>query len=444
MERTPERTRVTTARTAPPATADADRERIERRAQLGRLRRFRFERALGQGGMATVYLAADRERGDAPVAVKVLAPRLQDEPLAVARFRRELRTLMALRHRHIVTIVDGDAEADNGPCWLACRYLDGGTLRELLGRTGPLPAMAALPITAAILEAQAHAHAAGVVHRDLKPQNILLGSDGSLCVADFGLASAIGDVPLTSAGTRFGTPAYMSPEQAMGEAVDNRSDLFSTGAILHELLTGRSPFVRGSPLETMRAVAAGHATPLPPVVVVPDAVRTLHDAVLAVDRQARPPDAEAALRILRPLLAHCPPIDDVIHRLLAEPRAFADAAAGSDETAAGSDDTAAADANVGDALLAGPTSDIELQAAGFDDDPVIPAPRPPPRATPTPTLPLPPSTTPPPLTPIATPAPLPSAVASRPRDEWWRTATLGFSVVLAVGLVVLVVLWLRR
>jgi len=449
-ERAAERTRVTTAPPAPPPPADADRERLERLAQLGRLRRFRFERVLGQGGMATVYLAADRERGDAPVAVKVLAPRLQGEPLAVARFRRELRALLALRHRHIVPIVDGDTEADSGPCWLACRYLDGGTLRELLSRSGPLPAVAALPIAAAILEAEAHAHAAGVIHRDLKPQNILVGSDGTLCIADFGVASAIGDVPLTSAGTRFGTPAYMSPEQAMGEAVDTRSDLFSTGAILHELLTGQSPFARGTALETMRAVAAGDATPLPPVVVVPGAVHTLRDALLAVDRKARPPDAEAALRVLRPLLAHCPPVDDVIRRLLADPRAFADAAAVAD-------DMVAADATVGDELLAGPTRDIESLAAGFDDDPVIPAPRPPPRAPPAPatTFALPPSTTPPPPvtpspppvtapTPGAAPAALPASVAPTPPSEGRRAAVLGFTVVLIVGVVVLVGLWLRR
>lgn len=447
--RSAERTLVT-APPEPPAQApvDVDRERLERMAQLGRLRRFRFDRVLGQGGMATVYLAADREQGDAHVAVKVLAPRLQDDPLAIGRFRRELRALMALHHPHIVAIVDGDAESGGGPCWLACHYLDGGTLRDLLLATGPLPAVAVLPLVGAILEAQAHAHAAGIIHRDLKPQNILLGRDGSLCIADFGVASAIGDMPLTNAGTRFGTPAYMSPEQARGGTIDNRSDLFSTGAILCELLAGQSPFVRGTALETMRAVANGQATPLPPVVAVPAEVRTLLDALLAVDRQARPPDAEAALRVLRPLLDRCPRVDEVVRRLLADPRAFADVGIADVGIA---DDTVAGGA--GDDLLTGATRDIEALAAGFDDDAPFAAQRPATRPTPpggtsrsvppVPPVPPVPSSTPGAGVSAGPKTALPARVPTATRPRLPRAVIVGLAAVFIVGLA-LGVLWPGR
>jgi serine/threonine protein kinase len=430
-----ERTAVTPAPLARQevAVVDAERGRLQRVALLGRLKRFRLERILGSGGMATVYLAVDKERGGPPVAVKVLAAHLQDDPLAVGRFRREVRALMALRHRHIVALVDGDAEAEGGARWLACRFLDGGTLRDLLGRTGPLPWVAALPIIGALLEGEAYAHAAGVVHRDLKPQNILLDHDGSLCIADFGVASAVGDVPLTSAGTRFGTPAYMSPEQALGAPIDNRSDLFSTGAILYELLAGQAPFARASALDTMRAVAAGDAAPLPPVVVVPDAVRHLLQALLEVAPQRRPPDAEAALRVLRPFLTRCPPIEEVVRRLLSDPRAFVEVAPADDSTVAG-DAPLAASAD----MLGGPTRDIEALAAGFDDGDVAPVtPRAPPPALPTsaPALSLSPSSSLPVLAPTA---PRPT------RPGRFRAAASGFGAVLIVGALVLAVVWWSR
>jgi serine/threonine-protein kinase len=417
---------------------DVERERLQRIARLGRLKRFRLDRVLGSGGMATVYLAHDRQRGGAPVAVKLLAAHLQDDPVAVGRFRREVRTLMALHHRHIAALIDGDAEAEGGTCWLACRYLDGGTLRELLTRTGPLPTRAALPIAGAVLEAEAYAHAVGVVHRDLKPQNILLGTDGSLCIADFGIASAVGDAPLTRAGTRFGTPAYMSPEQALGGDIDNRSDLFSTGAILFELLSGQSPFVRATALDTMRAVAAGDAAPLPATIVMPDAVRELLDALLQVDRDRRPPDAEAALRMLRPLLAHCPPVDEVVKSLLADPQAFAGGDAFEEPTVAGE---AIGDARLGE-VLTGSTEDIETLAAGFDDD--LPRPSHPPAAADP--LPAPPPSVagPPPASasPLTTPPAQPPE--SAPLRDGLRAGVIGFSVALLAGAVILAVAWLSR
>ncbi len=297
--------------------------RLLRLAQLGRLRRFRFERVLGTGGMATVYLARDADAPDVAVAVKILDPQLRDDDVAVGRFRRELRALQSLHHRRIVATIDGDAEDNGGVLWLSTRFLDGGSLIDLSDRVGPLPAVAALPIIAAVLEGLVHAHAIGVVHRDLKPHNVLIDHDGSVCIADFGVARAIGDAPLTQAGARYGTPAYMSPEQATGAVVDERSDLFSTGVLLYHLVSGHNPFARASVQETMAAVARADVPALPPVVRLPAAAARLLEALLARAPDARPPSAAAALATLQPLLMRMPAVEVVVRRLLADPRAFA-------------------------------------------------------------------------------------------------------------------------
>ncbi len=304
---------------------DPERLRLLRAAQLGRLRRFKFDRIVGSGGMATVYLAHDRERPGPPVAVKLLDPHLSSDATAVARFRREVRALASLNHPHIVAWVDGDADADAGVLWLACRYVDGCTLRELLEKTGPLPLAAILPIVAALFQAQQHAHGAGVVHRDLKPQNVLLGHDGSICLADFGVASAVGDVPVTRAGSRFGTPAYMAPEQALGGDTDARADLFATGLLLYEMLVGTNPFVRGSREETMGAIARAEVPALPQGLRLPIRLRALLEALLAPARDARPPDARAVLDVIEPFLSQCPPVQEVVKRLLKDPTAWRDA-----------------------------------------------------------------------------------------------------------------------
>ncbi len=306
---------------------DPERLRLLRAAQLGRLRRFKFDRVVGSGGMATVYLAHDRERAGPPVAVKLLDPALASDATAVARFRREMRALASLKHPHIVAFVDGDADADAGVLWLACRFIDGGPLRALLEKTGPLPLVAALPIVAALLEAQEHAHGAGVVHRDLKPQNVLLGADGSLCLADFGVASAVGDVPVTRVGARLGTPAYMAPEQALGGDTDARADLFSTGLLFYEMLSGTNPFVRGTREETMRAIARADVPALPTSVSLPQRLRSWLEAMLAAPRDARPPSAKAALDVIRPFLLQCPPVSEVVSRLMRDADAFVGAPA---------------------------------------------------------------------------------------------------------------------
>ena len=299
--------------------------RLLRAAQLGRLKRFQFERVIGSGGMATVYLAHERNGPQVPLAIKLLDPQRLNDTIAVGRFKREVRTLMSLDHPHVVAHIDGDAEASEGVLWLACRYLDGGTLASLMQRTGPLPAQAAIPIVMAVLAGLQYAHDAGVVHRDLKPQNILLGHDGSICIADFGVARGVDDEALTRAGVRFGTPAYMSPEQALGDVSDARGDLFSLGVVFYHLLCGDHPFVRGTPAETMKAIAHSEVPSLPARVHLPAPVARLLAALLARSVEARPPDAEGALQVLRPIARHLTPVGDVVQALLRDPQAFRDA-----------------------------------------------------------------------------------------------------------------------
>ncbi len=309
---------------------DPGARRLLRRVQRGRLKRFRIERMLGRGSMATVYLARDRVDG-ATVAIKVLEPHLRDDAVALERFRRELRTLQALRHPRIVAPLDGDI--DGGVPWLTCAFLDGGSLVELVERTGPIPAAAAVPIVGAVLEALAHAHGLGVVHRDVKPHNVLLGLDGRVCLADFGVARTQGDAPLTRTGATFGTPAYMAPEQAMGGVVDERSDLFSCGLLLHFLLGGKNPFARSSVAETMAAMSRGEVPALSSSVRVPVRLRRMLEALLSPVPAARPPDAAHALAALAPLLVRLLPVDEVVRRLLANPAAFAGVGIVDDEEA---------------------------------------------------------------------------------------------------------------
>jgi len=202
--------------------------------------RYRIERELGAGGMATVYLAEDLKH-DRKVAIKVLKPELA-AVLGYERFLREITTTANLRHPHILPLFDsGEA---GGFLFYAMPYIEGETLRDRLVREKQLPLEDALRIAREVADALAYAHGRGVVHRDIKPENILLES-GHAVVADFGIAralSAAGASSLTQAGTAIGTPAYMSPEQASGDELDGRSDLYALGCVTYEMLAGQPPF----------------------------------------------------------------------------------------------------------------------------------------------------------------------------------------------------------
>jgi eukaryotic-like serine/threonine-protein kinase len=220
--------------------------------------RYQVVRKLGAGGMANVYLAEDQELGRS-VAIKILNERHANDEQFVERFRREAKNAAALSHPNIVSIYDrGEAE---GTYYIAMEYLDGKSLKELIVSRGPAPANVAIEYARQILRALRFAHRHGIVHRDIKPHNVLVDGEGGVKVTDFGIARA-GASQMTEAGSIVGTAQYLSPEQARGGEVDQRSDLYSLGIVLYELLTGTVPFTGDTPVE----IAMKHlsTTPEPP------------------------------------------------------------------------------------------------------------------------------------------------------------------------------------
>jgi predicted Ser/Thr protein kinase len=213
----------------------------DRVRQLGR---YRIVREIGRGAMGVVYLATDPVIGRS-VALKTLAfpPDLDESGRAerFERFAREARAAGNLSHPGLVTVYDAGRDEAEGLCYLAMEYVAGRTLKQALAETGRLPVDRVLDIALRLSQALEHAHDRGVIHRDLKPANILLGEDGSVKIADFGVAR-MERSDLTRDGASVGSPAYMSPEQVRGQPVDRRSDLFSLGVVLYEMLTGRRPF----------------------------------------------------------------------------------------------------------------------------------------------------------------------------------------------------------
>jgi eukaryotic-like serine/threonine-protein kinase len=255
--------------------------------------RYELHRRLGRGGMAEVHLARDQLL-DRPVAVKVLFPEFATDPSFVERFRREAQSAANLNHPNVVGVYDW-GEAD-GTYFIVMEYVEGRTLAEILRSEGPLHPDRAADITADVAAALGFAHRNGVVHRDVKPANVLVTATGQVKVADFGIARAISassEENLTQAGTVMGTATYFSPEQARGDAVDPRSDIYSLGCVLYELVTGRPPFSGDSPV----AIAYKHVqeSPVPPRhidVDLPTAMEAIILKTLAKNPVNRYPSAE--------------------------------------------------------------------------------------------------------------------------------------------------------
>ena len=226
--------------------------------------RYELHRRLGRGGMADVFLARDQLL-DRPVAMKVLFPEFATDPAFVERFRREATAAANLNHPNIVGVYDW-GEAD-GTYFIVMEYVDGRTLSEILRAEGPLHPDRVADVGADVAAALGFAHRNGVVHRDVKPGNVLVTAAGQVKVADFGIARAItanADENLTQVGTVMGTATYFSPEQARGDAVDPRSDIYSLGCVLYELLVGRPPFSGDTPGRHRVQARAGVAGPAPP------------------------------------------------------------------------------------------------------------------------------------------------------------------------------------
>ncbi|MFI1723571.1 Stk1 family PASTA domain-containing Ser/Thr kinase [Streptomyces sp. NPDC020489] len=243
--------------------------------------RYELGQVLGRGGMAEVYLAHDTRLGRT-VAVKTLRADLARDPSFQARFRREAQSAASLNHPAIVAVYDTGEDYIDGVSipYIVMEYVDGSTLRELLHSGRRLLPERTLEMTIGILQALEYSHRAGIVHRDIKPANVMLTRNGQVKVMDFGIARAMGDSGMTMTQTSavIGTAQYLSPEQAKGEQVDQRSDLYSTGCLLYELLTVRPPFVGDSPV----AVAYQHVReePQPPSVFDPELTPEMDAIVL--------------------------------------------------------------------------------------------------------------------------------------------------------------------
>ncbi len=259
--------------------------------------RYRVVRKLGGGGMADVYLCEDLTLGR-HVAVKVLLQRYLSDPTFVERFRREAKAAAGLNQQNLVSIHDW-GEVD-GTYYIVMEYVEGETLKDLIRRRGRLSGNEAVAVAMQLLAAVEFAHRSGIVHRDIKPQNVMLDRDGTVKVMDFGIARA-GDSGMTEAGSILGTAQYLAPEQAKGHPVDERSDLYSVGVVLYEMLTGTVPFKGDSAV----TVALKHVSEVPrePAELVPGMPYALNQIVLKAMAKAPADRYQSAAEFARDLRA---------------------------------------------------------------------------------------------------------------------------------------------
>lgn len=284
----------------PPRGLDAPRPVAESARPLPAVSGYRIERVLGRGGMGQVYLAV-QESLARQVALKVLAPRLAADAEFVRRFQAEARAAAALNHPNVVTVYD--VGEDRGTHYLSMEYMDRGNLEERIAKGGRLPLNEALDVLRDAAQGLAYAEARGIVHRDLKPANLMQNSVGQTKIADLGLATHVEAEEAQSADKKiFGTPHFMSPEQARGEKVDSRSDLYSLGATAYRLFSGHTPFEGATAKEIVRAHLREEPRPIRDFAPdVPTGVVALIARLMQKDPAARFPSASELLRELERL-----------------------------------------------------------------------------------------------------------------------------------------------
>src|SRR5271166_2359765 len=272
--------------------------------------RYRLEAQIGRGGMSSVYRAFDivLER---PVAIKLMHREIAADSDQLERFRREARSVAQLNHPHVVTVIDAGEEPSTdeeppgqGTPYIVLEYVEGETLKAIIRREGPLEIPQAIAYAIEIARALGAAHEHQIVHRDVKPHNVLVSAEGGAKITDFGIARTLSEEGLTMAGRVLGTTDYVSPEQALGEPVTGQSDLYSLGVVLYEMLTGEVPFRGKTPV----AVAMKHVRE-----EVPDAQlqrpelsaasAAVVDRAVAKDLDRRYPDAAAMVADLEEVLA---------------------------------------------------------------------------------------------------------------------------------------------
>jgi len=257
--------------------------------------RYRVDAVIASGGMSTVYRGHDL-RLDRPVALKVMDARYAGDRQFLTRFQREARAIARLRNPGLVAIYDqgGHEQGTAGPPFLVMELVEGGTLRELLRERGPMPPHAVVAVLRPVLSGLGEAHRAGLVHRDIKPENVLVSCDGEVKLVDFGLVRAIAEAGITATSVILGTASYLSPEQVIGGPIGPRSDVYSTGIMAFELLTGTTPF-KGDHALTVAHQRLDRDVPPPSSVI--DGVPTQFDEFIvratARDPEDRFPDASA-------------------------------------------------------------------------------------------------------------------------------------------------------
>jgi tRNA A-37 threonylcarbamoyl transferase component Bud32 len=268
--------------------------------------RYRLDAQIGRGGMSTVYRAFDTVLERA-VAIKLMHREIASDSDQLERFRREARSVARLNHPHIVTVIDAGEEAaeDGGSTpYIVLEFVEGETLKDLIRREGALDIPQAIAYAIEIARALGAAHERMIVHRDVKPQNVLIGEEGGAKITDFGIARTLTEEGLTVPGRVLGTTDYVSPEQALGQPVTGQSDLYSLGVVLYEMLTGRVPFSGETPV----AVAMSHVREQIPDVQllrgeVSAATASVVDRAVAKDLDWRYPDADSMVADLEEVLA---------------------------------------------------------------------------------------------------------------------------------------------